>query len=58
MVMVEEGVAGGWGLDGGGPWDGGGGRWHGVIGRGEEEEWAAAAARVRPVCPGKVGFSI
>lgn len=37
MVTVEEGVAGGWGLDGGGPWDGGGGRWHGVIGKGEEE---------------------
>lgn len=29
-----------------GDWEGGG--------RG----WAAAAARVRPVCPGKVGFSI
>lgn len=56
--MVERGVAGGWGLDGSGPWDGGGGVWHGVIGRGEEEGWAAAAARVRPVCPGKVGFSI
>lgn len=35
----------------------------GVMGREEEEEdeeegWAAAAAGVRPVCPGKVGFSI
>ena len=34
---------------------------HGVMGREEEEEEegeVAAAAGVRPVCPGKVGFSI
>ena len=34
--MLEEGVAGGWGLGGGGgPWDGEGGEWHGVMGGGE-----------------------
>lgn len=40
---------------------GGGGVRHGVMGREEEEEEegeVAAAAGVRPVCPGKVGFSI
>lgn len=49
-------------LDGGGDGrgmeeSGGRGGRHRVMGR-EEEGGVAAAAGVRPVCPGKVGFSI
>lgn len=60
FLGMQDGAGDGRGTEerGGG---GGGGVRHGVMGREEEEEEegeVAAAAGVRPVCPGKVGFSI
>ena len=61
FLGMQDGAGDGRGTEEGGGGGGGGGVGPGGMGREGEEGGAgggAAAAGVRPVCPGKVGFSI